>query len=112
MLFTAKSYYKQYKDYSSHERDYNFSLWSNRLFNSSQVICLYETNEWIFLHRDNEPEYNSEEYKALEKELKVKKMYIVYIGTFILSVDEKTFNSIKDELSNYNKPIGIALSKL
>ena len=39
-------------------------------------------------------------------------MYIVYIGTFILSVDEKTFKSIKDELSNYNKPIGIALSKL
>ena len=37
-------------------------------------------------------------------------MYIVYIGTFILSVDEKTFKSIKDELSNYNKPI--ALSKL
>jgi len=105
--FTAKSYYKQYKDYSSHERDYNYSLWSNRLFNSSQVICLFETNEWIFLHRDDEPEYNSEAYKALEKELKVKKLYIVYIGNFILSVTEEVFYKIKNE-ENINNKISIS----
>ena len=110
MLFKPQNYYKRYKEWSSHERDYDYSPWDSRLFNSLEVISLYETNEWRFLHRDDEPDYGTDAYKALEKELSPKKMYIVYIGTFILSVDEKTFKNIKDELSNYNKPI--ALSKL
>lgn len=110
MLFKPQNYYKRYKDWSSHERDYDYSPWDNRLFNSSEVISLYETNEWRFLYREDEPDYGTDAYKKLEKELSPKKMYIVYIGTFILSVDEKTFKDIKDELSNYNKPI--ALSKL
>ena len=111
MLFKPQNYYKIYKDWStSHERDYDYSPWDNRLFNSLEIISLYETNEWRFLHRDDEPDYGTDAYKALEKELSPKKMYIVYIGTFILSVDEKTFKSIKDELNNYNKPI--SLSKL
>lgn len=112
MLFKPQNYYKRYKDWSSHERDYDYSPWDSRLFNSLEVISLYETNEWRFLHREDEPDYGTDAYKALEKELSPKKMYIVYIGTFILSVDEKTFKSIKDELSNYNKPMALSLSKL
>ena len=111
MLFNPQNYYKIYRDLPiSYERDYDYSPEDNRLFNSLEIISLYETNEWAFLHRDNEPEYGTDAYKNLQKELTLKKIYIVYIGTFILSVDEKTFKSIKDELSNYNKPI--ALSKL
>lgn len=111
MLFKPQNYYKIYRDWPiSYERDYDYSPEDNRLFNSLEIISLYETNEWAFLHRDNEPEYGTDAYKNLQKELTLKKMYIVYIGTFILSVDEKTFKSIKDELSNYNKPI--VLSKL
>ena len=111
MLFEAKSYYKRYKDYSSHERDYNFNLWSNRLFNSMQVECLFETNEFVFLHRDDEPDYNSQAYKDLQKELIAKKMYIVYIGNFILSVEEKVFNDIKKELSKVNNSISLDIIK-
>ena len=71
MLFKPQNYYKIYRDWpTSYERDYDYSPWDNRLFHSLEIISLYETNEWVFLHRDNEPEYGTDAYKKLQKELK------------------------------------------
>lgn len=95
--FKPEKYWKPYKNYSSYERDYNFNILSNRLFNSEQVYSLYETDEWTFVYRSDEPEYGTDEYKTLREKLHKNKMYIVYIGNYILSVKKEIFDKIKNQ---------------
>ena len=98
MWFKAKCMYSE-KDkgvFSHHyERDYSFSVFSERKFNSKLVSSVWETNEYEFFPM--EASYGTEEYEKEKIMKKEKPLYIVWCGPFILSVDKDVFQKIIEE---------------
>ena len=80
--------------YDYHWRDERINL-SDKVFNSSQVITLYEVKgeKWLW----NGEELNTKEYREKEEYIKHAHLYIVEIGKYILDVDDYVYLKILNE---------------
>jgi len=103
--FKAKEKYIKYKkEYHWYIKDYSFDY--SIEYNSSLVHAISIENEFYFIHRDDDPDYGTTEYKNLEEKLKNKYIYVVFIHDLVLGVDKETYDKIRNE-QNVIKSISI-----
>lgn len=98
MWFKVKNIYnlKEHSTFSRYyEKDYSFSIFSERKFNSKLVSSVWETNEYEFF--GTEATYGTEEYEREKIVKKDKPLYIVWCGPFILGVEKEVFLKIIEE---------------
>ncbi|MBQ3414584.1 MAG: hypothetical protein IJH39_04390 [Clostridia bacterium] len=92
---------------NNYVKDYSFSCFEDRFFNSNLVHCVFKTDSAYW--EGVEARYGTPEYEAERNEKRQKKLFIIYIGNFIIDVKEDIFNKIckecqkKDDTKQYIK---------
>ena len=83
---------------SDYEKDYSFRCLQERYFNSDLVYCVFKTDSAYWEGVD--AHYGTPEYEKERNEKRQKKLFIVYVGNFILDVKEDVFNKICHSLQH------------